>query len=254
MTSSNRDPATGFGAYAARYAARRPGYPAAVFDALEAALAGPRDVAIELGAGSGQATAEIARRFARVIAAEPDRRMLDLMPEIANVERRCVAAEEAEFEDGIADAVLAATAFHWMDQTRVAAKAHRWLRSGGVFFPFMFDAMRIEGAGRAAFDRAQKEWAPFKDRRLGDAIDYEKPIRATGLFASVAPFRFEIAAALAPAVAARLFATASFVDACARARGLGADQYAERLARSFEGCGETLDLRAPVIGAIAVKA
>lgn len=253
MSSSAPDGSTVFGGFAAAYAARRPGYPDAVFDALEGALEGRRDFLIELGAGSGQATKSFSSRFQRVVAVEPDRRMLDAMPKIENVTRVNAAAEDADIADDIADAVVAATAYHWMDQTRVAANAFRWLRPGGVFFPFMYDAMRIDGPAGDALKAEEALWAPYKDRRLIEAVDYVRVLRETGLFEEVRPFAHEFVATLQPAVAAGLLCTASFVNAFVKAKGVDIAAYQKTLTDLFTPFGEATVVRSPLGGALAIK-
>ena len=105
---------------AARYDRVRPGYPAALFDDL-ASLCGLRagSRVLEVGCGTGQATVPLARRGYVVCAVELGARM-------AEVARARLAAfpaaevERAAFEDwplppASFDAVMAATAFHWLD-------------------------------------------------------------------------------------------------------------------------------------------
>ena len=158
MTSSPPDASVGFGAEVSAYARRRPDYPASVFAALGEALTGPRERAVDVGAGSGQATRALARLFRHVTAVEPDARMASAILAPDNVEIVCASAEGVDFDEASVDCVIAATAFHWMDQKQVIAAAHRWLRPGGVFFPFAYDAFRIEGAGREILGREEGAW------------------------------------------------------------------------------------------------
>ncbi len=79
MTTSRDDQVThaarahSFNAVAAQYADHRPTYPPALFDAIEELagrpLAGSR--AVDVGAGTGMATARLLERGARVVAVEP---------------------------------------------------------------------------------------------------------------------------------------------------------------------------------------
>jgi SAM-dependent methyltransferase len=248
------DGSKAFGGHAALYARRRPSYPQSVFDALDAALAGARTHGVDLGAGSGQATKELAKRFQRVTAVEPDARMAAEFPAIENVTVVNAAAENVAFETGSVDAVIAATSFHWMKQSAVAANAHRWLRPGGVFFPFRYGAFDMIGAAKPVFDRHAALWAPFKDRRLTANIEYMKPVLAAGLYASVTVFRDEVGATLTPEEAAGLLGTTSFASAYAHAAYGDPDIYIRKLAAEFRACGEEAQLRAPLKGAIAVKA
>lgn len=254
MRSSAPDGSKAFGGHAALYARRRPTYPPSVFDALDAALKGPRAHAVDLGAGSGQATKELAKRFERVTAVEPDERMAAEFPAIDNVRVINAPAETAEFADGSVDAIIAATSFHWMDQPKVTANAHRWLRAGGVFFPFRYSAFEVEGPAKSVYERHAVLWEPFKDRRLVANIEYMKPIIASALFASVTMFKDEIGADLSAEDAAGLFGTTSFGSAYARSAYADPNDYIDLLAEDFRRCGGPLIVRAPLIGAIAIKA
>ena len=69
-----------FGLHADRYRRFRPGYPDAPFDRAAEACGAPQACAVDLGAGSGQATGQVLKRFARVLAVEPDADMAGLIP------------------------------------------------------------------------------------------------------------------------------------------------------------------------------
>ncbi len=255
MPSSAPDGSQAFGGFAALYARCRPLYPQSVFDALEAALRGGRRAhAVDLGAGTGQATRALADRFVNVTAVEPDPRMAENFPKFRNVALLNEAAENVDFVPGSIDAVIAATSFHWMEQSEVCMKAHRWLRPGGVFFPFRYGAFDMIGVAKPVFDRHAALWAPFKDKRLTANIEYVKPIVAAGLFATVTPFVDELGATLAPADAAGLLGTTSYGSAFASANYQDPEDYIKELADDLRACGEETELQAPLRGAIAVKA
>lgn len=123
-----------FGAVAELYDRARPAYPAAVFDDL-AELAGLHagSRVLEVGPGTGQATAVLAERGYAVTAVE-------LSPELAAVARRNVPSalvETADFErweprEAGFDAVAALTALHWIAPELRFAKPARLLRPGGA--------------------------------------------------------------------------------------------------------------------------
>ncbi|MDQ6712182.1 MAG: class I SAM-dependent methyltransferase [Candidatus Dormibacteraeota bacterium] len=119
------------------YERARPGYPAELFDDL-AASAGLRPGArvLEIGAGTGKATLPLAERNYQVTA-------IELGPNLASVARRNlarfpkIAVIVAAFEDWPLppepfDAVVSATAFHWLDPSVRVTKAADALRPGGV--------------------------------------------------------------------------------------------------------------------------
>lgn len=254
VTTSAPDGSKAFGGHAALYARRRPGYPPTVFDALDAALKGPRNRAVDLGAGSGQATRELAKRFVHVTAIEPDARMAAEFQAVANVDMVNASAETVELGAASVDAIVAATSFHWMDQKQVVANAFRWLRSGGIFFPFRYSAFEVHGPAEAVFRKHEALWAPFKDRRLTASIEYGRPVGASGLFSQISYFADDLGSRLSAEEAAGLFGTTSFGSAYARANYSDPDLYIELLAREFRECGDALIVKAPLKGVIAVKA
>ena len=99
-----------FDTVAANYAAGRPDYPAALYDTLAKVLGQPLAGldAVDLGAGTGIASRQLAERGARVIAVELSGPMIEQ---------------------------LAATspAWHWMDPALAVPEFRRILRPGGVF-------------------------------------------------------------------------------------------------------------------------
>lgn len=119
------------------YDRARPRYPPDLFDDL-ADLAGlrPRSRVLEIGSGTGKATLPLAERNYQVTA-------IELGPNLASVARRKlarfrnVAVIVAAFEDWPLppepfDAVVSATAFHWLDPSVRVIKAADALRPGGI--------------------------------------------------------------------------------------------------------------------------
>ena len=65
-----------FDGAAEHYAAVRPGYPAALYDALgELGVLGQATRALEVGCGAGQATTDLARRAGDLVALDPGPRL-----------------------------------------------------------------------------------------------------------------------------------------------------------------------------------
>lgn len=119
------------------YDRARPGYPPELFDDLvELAGTRPGSRVLEVGCGTGQATVPLAGRGCRITAVEAGSHM-------AAVARRnlaeAAAAEvvTAEFESWPLprepfDAVVSATAFHWIDPAVRMTKTADALRPGGA--------------------------------------------------------------------------------------------------------------------------
>ncbi|GAA3160513.1 MULTISPECIES: class I SAM-dependent methyltransferase [Streptomyces] len=128
--------ARSFDTVATQYAAARPGYPPALHDAVEEAagrpLAGAR--VLDVGAGTGLATAALAARGARVTAVEPGAAMAAELhrahPALPVVRAR---GEALPFPDGAGfDLVTYAQSWHWTVPERSVPEALRVLRPGGT--------------------------------------------------------------------------------------------------------------------------
>ncbi len=247
-----RDPSKNFGETAKRYSALRPDYPPQTFEFLRTHLTGGRTQAVDLGAGSGQATRALAEHFDRVVAIEPDARLAGEgdWPENARVIH--TPAEEAIIAPGTVDAIISATAFHWMDQRLICKKASLWLRPGGVLFPFAFDSFRVQGAAADFYQAENNKWAAFRDQRLDDCYDYSGTLVASREFESVIPYAQTVIHVLSAGAAAGLISTFSF--ACEYARTLdSSEDYFRGIKEEFEAAGETVTFVVPIIGALARK-
>lgn len=118
-----------FGAVAAVYDRVRPPYMGQVLDRAQQALAiAPDACVLDLGAGTGRLTRELARRFAHVVAVEPD----DAMRALIGVGTILAGSAEAiPLDSGSVDAVFAGEAFHWFDGRRAIGELARVLTPGG---------------------------------------------------------------------------------------------------------------------------
>lgn len=124
---SDRRRANSFGAAAARYDRHRPRYPR---DLLTAVVTAPGPRVLDVGAGTGIASAQLAELGADVLAVEPDAQMA------AVASAKGIAVEVAPFEQWDAagrtfDAVVFAQSFHWVDPEPALAKVTALLRPGG---------------------------------------------------------------------------------------------------------------------------
>ncbi|MGW3494096.1 class I SAM-dependent methyltransferase [Streptomyces sp. NPDC001020] len=136
MTATSRATrAHSFNSAAAQYAANRPSYPPALFDALEDLAARPLTGSrvADIGAGTGIATALLRARGARVVAVEPGegmaaqfRRALPDVPLLRGDGNALPLATAS------ADFLTYAQAWHWTDPARSVPEALRVLRPGGA--------------------------------------------------------------------------------------------------------------------------
>jgi SAM-dependent methyltransferase len=118
-----------FGTVAGEYDRLRSGPPPEALDWLL-----PEDAhdALEIGAGTGLLTRLLAARVAHVTAVEPDERMRAVLSASApDVDVRAGQAEELPVESAAYDVVLAASAWHWVDEERAVPEVARVLRPGG---------------------------------------------------------------------------------------------------------------------------
>lgn len=120
-----------FSQQAAGYARFRPTYPPALFDWV-AGVAPGRELAVDVGTGSGQSAVELAARFARVVALDPSEAQLANATPHARVTYRCAPAEATGVDAHTAELLTASQAFHWFDHPRFFEEARRVLRPGGV--------------------------------------------------------------------------------------------------------------------------
>jgi len=120
-----------FGAIAGNYDRLRPSPPAA---AVQWLLPPRPQVVVDLGAGTGLLTRSLPGRARRVIAVEPDDRMLAVLAARSpGVEALAGRGEAIPLPDASADAVLISSAWHWMDPDRAVPEIARVLRDRGRF-------------------------------------------------------------------------------------------------------------------------
>ncbi|MEV6848795.1 class I SAM-dependent methyltransferase [Actinoplanes sp. NPDC051411] len=153
-----------FGEDAELYDRCRPGYPPRLFADLAApAGLGPHTRVLEIGCGTGQATLPLAELGCTIVA-------MDLSPDMAAVARRNLAefpnvtVVASAFEDWPPpaepfDAVLSATAFHWIDPNVRMRKAADLLRPGGTLG--IVSTHHVAGGTDAFFAAAQRCYECF---------------------------------------------------------------------------------------------
>lgn len=187
---------------AANYDRARPEYPAELFDEL-VRYVGPRDGgidAIEIGPGTGQATASLLCRGMRVTAIELGENLAAFLARkhAAKPRLKVVRGRFEEVPDGaaIADLVFAATSWHWIDPAARLARARGLLRPRGVLA--VMDTVQVnDPIDRGFFDRTfaiYQRYRPAERRDTGrDAETYQPPayaeVSASASFADVRLWR-----------------------------------------------------------------
>jgi SAM-dependent methyltransferase len=126
-----------FDGVADTYDAVRPRYPGAVFDAIvEYGRLPERPDVLEIGIGTGQATAQMGARGWRVTGIEPGAKLAavarDRLAAFPAVSVMTTTFEAADIAAGAFDVVASATAWHWVDPVAGYKRAARCLRPDGV--------------------------------------------------------------------------------------------------------------------------
>jgi SAM-dependent methyltransferase len=119
-----------FGSVATDYDRYRPSPPPQMLDWL---IPPGAQAILDLAAGTGAVTRELAGRARRIIAVEPDERMRAVLA------ARCPGAEvlagrgeDIPLPDASVDAVVISSAWHWLDPDLAVPEITRVLRVGGV--------------------------------------------------------------------------------------------------------------------------
>lgn len=121
--------AMSFGAISDQYAQFRPPPPPEVLDVL---LPAGASAVVDVGAGTGNLTRLLVERVQHVTAVEPDPRMRRVLEErVPQATALDARAEQMPLAAGSQDAVLASSAWHWVDARRAVPEAARVLRGGG---------------------------------------------------------------------------------------------------------------------------
>jgi SAM-dependent methyltransferase len=163
-----RQAAESFGIDAARYDRTRPPYPDALVQRIVDGSPGP--ALLDVGCGTGIAARQFQTAGCTVLGVEPDARMAEF------ARRTGVAVEVATIEawdpaGRMFDAVVAGTAWHWVDPVAGAAKAARVLRPGGLLAPF-WHVFQLPPEVAQAFAAVYQRVAP--DSPFG----FSRPVRS----------------------------------------------------------------------------
>ena len=148
----------------------RPTYPDPLFDEIFGQFTSATVRALEIGPGTGKATASLLARGAHVTAVEPGANLAAfLRNKFAGKHDGQLDVVNATFEDAVIepgyDLVLAATSFHWVDRDVRLQKAHDVLRAGGTLAVISTNQIKSE-TDRGYFARSQavyKRYFPDED-------------------------------------------------------------------------------------------
>jgi len=178
------------------YDRARPSYPEPLFDELFAYLGVAEPAIVEVGPGTGQATRSLLERGARVTAVE-------IGPDLAAfLGRKFAAAADqlnvvnSSFEDAVLpkasfDAVVSATAFHWVEPAIRLRKSCDLLRPQGVLAIIGTNQIASD-ADRGFFNRVfpvYQKYFPNEEQSTTPGEDVVPPefaeVESSGLFVDV---------------------------------------------------------------------
>jgi SAM-dependent methyltransferase len=206
--------ATSFGAAAGDYDRYRVGPPAEVVERL---LPLDAKAVLDLGAGTGAMTRRLVGRVPRLYAVDPDPRMTELLARgCPGVEVHEGTAEDIPLPSDCVDAVVVASAWHWVDPAAALPEIARVLRPGGRLcivwnrrdrrVPWVdeMEALRREVSGGDDWVEErirhylETPWlpagSPFGRARV-DALDWTAPMTRDELVRLLTTFHAYIAAA-----------------------------------------------------------
>jgi SAM-dependent methyltransferase len=194
----------------ARYDRSRPTYPTDLIKRIAGAMPG-LDV-LDVGCGTGIEARQFQAVGCAVLCVDPDAQLAEYARGTG------LAVEVSTFETWqpagrMFDAVVAGTAWHWVDPVAGAAKAAQALRPGGLLAPFHLASLTppelADAAGMAvpawttrsadAYRRVAPDSAFGPDGRRSSAMDLYQPmfdviadgIRRTGAFSEPEQWRFD---------------------------------------------------------------
>lgn len=159
-----------FDAGGSAYARFRPAYPADLVAYLSG-LAATHDLAVDVGCGNGQLTAQLADTFTNVLGVDPSQEQLASAMPHPRVRYVRADAEALPVADGAAALVTSAQAAHWFDLPAFFDQVRRIGAPGAVLALITYGKQRLDADLDGRFQRFYREeigpfWPP--ERRLVD--------------------------------------------------------------------------------------
>jgi ubiquinone/menaquinone biosynthesis C-methylase UbiE len=168
--SAARAPGDHFSSISSGYSAFRPRYPRALFEFLASTTPRHR-LAWDCGAGSGQATVDLADFFEHVIGSDVSVQQIVRAPKHGRIDWLVSRAEFAPLAPRSVDLITVAQALHWFDHSRFNAEVRRVAALGASISAWTYAAPRMDGPvgevlRRFMFETLGPYWPP--ERRYVD--------------------------------------------------------------------------------------
>jgi ubiquinone/menaquinone biosynthesis C-methylase UbiE len=164
ITGWERDKRTHFDEIVLNYDNIRPEYPQKIFEDIfkySGAIKGKK--ALEIGAGTGKATAPFLNMGYNVIAVEIGTNMTEfLQTKFEKYKNFCVinaAFEDISLDENSFDLIYAGSAFHWVDAGIGVPKVMRLLTDNGVFALFRYNL--IPAIGEKLYEAVQEVYGKY---------------------------------------------------------------------------------------------
>ncbi|MHB8469420.1 MAG: class I SAM-dependent methyltransferase [Gaiellaceae bacterium] len=196
-----------FEAVADAYERSRPAYAAAAVAWIAERL--PFGRVLDLAAGTGKLTRQVAALAGSVVAVEPGDAMRTVLERILPaVEALAGSAEAIPLPDESVDAITVGQAFHWFRADEALVEMHRVLRPGGGV-ALLWNEWDEKDPLLGALDALLQ---PLRSD-LGEAPDWRALLRSSPLFASLELRSFRHVETLAPELVVERIGSVSVVAA-----------------------------------------
>jgi len=162
--SSVRAPGDHFSSVSTGYSTYRPRYPRRLFEFV-ASITPRHELAWDCGAGTGQATIDLAEHFERVIGTDISAAQLASASKHPKITWLVSPAEATPLVSGSVDLITVAQALHWFDHARFNSEVRRVAAPGGAIAAWTYGAPRMDGAVGDVLRRSMLEtldayWPP----------------------------------------------------------------------------------------------
>lgn len=153
------------------YAKFRPSYPTELATFL-ALVAPDKNLAVDVGCGTGQLTSQLASHFSQVIGLDPSADQLANAIQHPHVRYECAPAEKLPLDAGTVSLVTAAQAAHWFDLPAFFGEVRRVAAPGAVVALATYGVLELEPEVAQVFQRFYRDvigpfWPP--ERALVDS-------------------------------------------------------------------------------------